>query len=280
MQIPTQTITFSNPSLYRNFDKEDVAKGMGLKGELDHKNEVYGMKSGDFLKLNFQERAKAGFRITYPLTGYTRDEEAKVSIIGKLKGYDPNFTSEQIDDLKKFINDSKSLGIDFNWKIDGADRLELANSKEYYLVDSFIEKYSSDDAAIGIGELEKNSKTVELLDSDLSIDEFKIEWAKHTLKERFDLTLSDEDAKNIIDILKELNDKNIDSVATNEDKNKNNQKEFKPIQGESKNKETYKYEATNELRELFRFVKEQYDNGKSMFDIFKMVAENRIDIRA
>ncbi|WP_170020371.1 hypothetical protein [Campylobacter sp. RM16190] len=51
----------------------------------------------------------------------------------------------------------------------------------------------------------KNTDSIKLLDSDLSIDELKAQWAKLALQERFNVVLSDEDAKNSIEILKSFN---------------------------------------------------------------------------
>ncbi|WP_078440403.1 hypothetical protein [Campylobacter pinnipediorum] len=45
-----------------------------------------------------------------PMSGYTKDENPKVSIWGKLKGLDPDFSQEQIKELKDFIDESGALG--------------------------------------------------------------------------------------------------------------------------------------------------------------------------
>ncbi|WXG20742.1 hypothetical protein VBZ67_10925 [Campylobacter concisus] len=63
----------------------------------------------------------------------------------------------------------------------------------------------------------QNSRTVDLLDSDMSVDEFKEEWAKYALKERFNITLSGEDAKNAVNILKEMNEKGLQDIESVEE---------------------------------------------------------------
>ncbi|WP_078440402.1 hypothetical protein [Campylobacter pinnipediorum] len=117
-------------------------------------------------------------------------------------------------------------------------------------------------------------KDTEILDQDLSIDEFKTEWAKHTLKERFNLTISDDDAKNAINILNELIKEQKDKSQETEEKNKDNK--FKPIQAVSKST-TYKDEATNEIKKIYEIVKREFDLGKNTFDILKKVAQSRVD---
>jgi len=60
----------------------------------------------------------------------------------------------------------------------------------------------------------QSSRTIDLLDSDMSIDEFKEEWAKYALKERFNITLSGEDTKNAVNILKEMNEKGLQDIES------------------------------------------------------------------
>lgn len=80
--------------------KSDVDKSVG-KFEL----------LSDVGHLSDKERAKVFDRFGYALSGYTRGTgEAKVSIWGKLIGYDNDFSKGQIKELKGFIDDSKMLG--------------------------------------------------------------------------------------------------------------------------------------------------------------------------
>ncbi len=262
MQISNQMSTI--PIDIKKYSRENIAKELGFKGELKDVfiKEVNGMSSGDFLRLSDKDRAKLHDRLVYPLTGYTRVEEAKVSIFGKLMGYDPNFSSEEIRDLKDFIDESKSLGIE---KIP-----TMALRDTVFTVDELIQTYASHHLLALVDF--KGTKTADLLDSDLSIDEFKTQWAKHTLQERFNVMLSDEDAKNSIEILKKLQ-----SEQDNEPKVKEKEKKFKPMQVVSK-METYKDEATSELRELYEFIKHEFDNGKSIFGILEAVAKSRKDM--
>jgi len=73
----------------------------------------YGMSFPKYARLDKKAQAAAYDRHIYPLSGFTKGDEAKVTIIGKLRGYDPDFTSEQLSDLKNFINESKGLFVEY-----------------------------------------------------------------------------------------------------------------------------------------------------------------------
>ena len=111
------------------------------------------------------------------------------------------------------------------------------------------------------------SKTAELLDSDMSVDEFKGKWAKFALKERFGLELDDELAKETINSINDLETQN------EEDKK---EKKFTPIQV-TKKSQTYKLEADERFKELYKFIKSEFDSGKSMFEILEKVAKFKVD---
>ena len=101
--------------------------------------------------------------------------------------------------------------------------------------------------------------TISLLDSDLSVEEFKSQWAKHVIKIRYGLDISDEDAKNAVNIFKELKAgtyQNKDNKAnSNEDNKEDSNKPFKPIEGFSSNNKTYKDEALERLKSFTRWLK-------------------------
>lgn len=270
-------------SPYPYLSREHIASEMGFKfndiNEILSNDMGYGMSFPKYARLDRKAQAAAYDRHIYPLSGFTKGDEAKVTIIGKLRGYDPNFTSEQLSDLKNFINESKGLFVEYiqgqQAKPDN-DKPKILRDTPY-TVNEFLNEYSGDSQLLFM----QNSRTVDLLDSDMSVDEFKEEWAKYALKERFNLTLSGEDAKNAVNILKEINEKGIQDIeSVEEEKDDTKEKKFTPIQAESKNTETYditkdeKFSYLLKLQELerergidvLRIMQKLEENGKKVFD--------------
>ena len=270
-------------SPYPYLSREHIASEMGFKfndiNEILSNDMGYGMSFPKYARLDRKAQAAAYDRHIYPLSGFTKGDEAKVTIIGKLRGYDPNFTSEQLSDLKNFINESKGLFVEYiqgqQAKPDN-DKPKILRDTPY-TVNEFLNEYSGDSQLLFM----QNSRTVDLLDSDMSVDEFKEEWAKYALKERFNITLSGEDAKNAVNILKEINEKGIQDIeSVEEEKDDTKEKKFTPIQAESKNTETYditkdeKFSYLLKLQELerergidvLRIMQKLEENGKKVFD--------------
>ncbi|WP_103625164.1 polyribonucleotide nucleotidyltransferase [Campylobacter concisus] len=269
---------FSTPNY---LSRENIAREMGFKfndiNEILSNDMGYGMSFPKYARLDRKAQAASYDRHIYPLSGFTKGDEAKVTIIGKLRGYDPNFTSEQLSDLKNFINESKGLFVEY---IQG-QQAKLYNDKPKilrdtpYTVNEFLNEYRGDSDLLFM----QNSRTIDLLDSDMSVDEFKEEWAKYALKERFNITLSGEDAKNAVNILKELNEKGIQNIDNLEKEDNAKEKKFTPIQV-TKKSHTYKFEADERLKELYKFIKSEFDSGKSMFEILEKVAKLKVDKKA
>ncbi|MBF0898459.1 MAG: hypothetical protein HXK58_09305 [Campylobacter concisus] len=248
-------------SPYPYLSREHIASEMGFKfndiNEILSNDMGYGMSFPKYARLDRKAQAAAYDRHIYPLSGFTKGDEAKVTIIGKLRGYDPDFTSEQLSDLKNFINESKGLFVEY---IQGQQAKPDSDKPKIlrdipYTVNEFLNEYSGDRQLLFM----QNSRTVDLLDSDMSVDEFKEEWAKYALKERFNITLSGEDAKNAVNILKEMNEKGLQDIeSVEEEKDDTKEKKFTPIQAESKNTETYditkdeKFSYLLKLQELER----------------------------
>ncbi len=261
--------------------RENIAREMGFKfndiNEILNNDMGYGMSFPKYARLDRKAQAAAYDRHIYPLSGFTKGDEAKVTIIGKLRGYDPDFTSEQLSDLKNFINESKGLFVEYiqgqQAKPDN-DKPKILRDTPY-TVNEFLNEYRGNSDLLFV----QNSRTIDLLDSDMSIDEFKEEWAKYVLKERFDLTLSGEDAKNAVNILKELNEKGVQNIDNLEKEDNAKEKKFTPIQV-TKKSQTYKFEADERFKELYKFIKSEFDSGKSMFEILEKVAKLKVDKRA
>ncbi|WP_149724674.1 polyribonucleotide nucleotidyltransferase [Campylobacter concisus] len=261
--------------------RENIAREMGFKfndiNEILSNDMGYGMSFPKYARLDRKAQAASYDRHIYPLSGFTKGDDAKVTIIGKLRGYDPDFTSEQLSDLKNFINESKGLFVEYiqgqQAKPDN-DKPKILRDTPY-TVNEFLNEYRGNQDLL----FTKNSRTIDLLDSDMSVDEFKEEWAKYALKERFDLTLSGEDVKNAVNILKELNEKGIQNTDNLEKEDNTKEKKFTPIQV-TKKSQTYKLEADERFKELYKFIKSEFDSGKSMFEILEKVAKLKVDKRA
>ena len=233
----------------------------------------YGMSFPKYARLDRKAQAAAYDRHIYPLSGFTKGDEAKVTIIGKLRGYDPDFTSEQLSDLKNFINESKGLFVEYiqgqQAKPDN-DKPKILRDTPY-TVNEFLNEYRGNRQLLFM----QNSRTVDLLDSDMSVDEFKEEWAKYALKERFNLTLSGEDAKNAVNILKEINEKGFQDIeSVEEEKDDTKEKKFTPIQAESKNTETYDIAKDEKFSFLLKLQELERERGIDVLRIMQKLEEN------
>ena len=247
---------FNNLSTPNYLSRENIAREMGFKfndiNEILSNDMGHGMTFPKYARLDDKERAREYDRYDHSLTGFVKGEgEPRVSILGKLMGYDDSFSKDDIDELKKFIDDSGALGLE------GA-----FGDSETLSVNEFIKRYTKkhglSDFTFG------GTKTAELLDSDMSVDEFKANWTKFALNERFGLELDEELAKETINSINDLE-------AQNEE-----EKKFTPIQV-TKKSQTYKLEADERFKELYKFIKSEFDNGKSMFEILEKVAKLKVD---
>ena len=264
-------------SPYPYLSREHIASEMGFKfndiNEILSNDMGYGMSFPKYARLDRKAQAAAYDRHIYPLSGFTKGDEAKVTIIGKLRGYDPDFTSEQLSDLKNFINESKGLFVEY---IQGqqakpdSDKPKILRDTPY-TVNEFLNEYRGDRQLLFM----QNSRTVDLLDSDMSVDEFKEEWAKYALKERFNITLSGEDAKNAVNILKEMNEKGLQDIeSVEEEKDDTKEKKFTPIQAESKNTETYDITKDEKFSYLLKLQELERERGIDVLRIMQKLEEN------
>ena len=257
--------------------RENMAREMGFKfndiNEILSNDMGYGMSFPKYARLDRKAQAASYDRHIYPLSGFTKGDEAKVTIIGKLRGYDPDFTSEQLSDLKNFINESKGLFVEYiqgqQAKPDN-DKPKILRDTPY-TVNEFLNEYRGDSDLLFM----QNSRTIDLLDSDMSVDEFKEEWAKYALKERFNITLSGEDAKNAVNILKEMNEKGLQDIeSVEEEKDDTKEKKFTPIQAESKNTETYDITKDEKFSYLLKLQELERERGIDVLRIMQKLEEN------
>ena len=253
-----------------DLSNENIARAMGFK--FQNINEIYNdkvgeLKASDYLKLDDANRAKVHDRNAYPLTGFTNGKEAKVSIIGKLMGYDNTISKEDIRELKKFIDDSGVLGLEKNPAFEPKVIFKKDTlSSEKLSVDDFIDQFANKNilSFISYG----GSKTAELLDSDMSIDEFKGKWAKFALEKRFGVELDEDLAKETMNVVNE--------IEIQRDKDEIKEKKFKPIQITKKSK-TYDIQADEKFKEFYKFIKTEFDNGKNIFEILEKIAKTKVD---
>ena len=264
-------------SPYPYLSREHIASEMGFKfndiNEILSNDMGYGMNFPKYARLDRKAQAAAYDRHIYPLSGFTKGDEAKVTIIGKLRGYDPDFTSEQLSDLKNFINESKGLFVEYiqgqQAKPDN-DKPKILRDTPY-TVNEFLNEYRGNRQLLFM----QNSRTIDLLDSDMSVDEFKEEWAKYALKERFNITLSGEDAKNAVNILKEMNEKGLQDIeSVEEEKDDTKEKKFTPIQAESKNTETYDIAKDEKFSYLLKLQELERERGIDVLRIMQKLEEN------
>ena len=266
-------------SPYPYLSREHIASEMGFKfndiNEILSNDMGYGMSFPKYARLDRKAQAAAYDRHIYPLSGFTKGDEAKVTIIGKLRGYDPDFTSEQLSDLKNFINESKGLFVEYiqgqQAKPDN-DKPKILRDTPY-TVNEFLNEYRGNRQLLFM----QNSRTVDLLDSDMSVDEFKEEWAKYALKERFNITLSGEDTKNAVNILKEMNEKGLQDIKSAEEEEDNDnvkEKKFTPIQAESKNTETYDIAKDEKFSFLLKLQELERERGIDVLRIMQKLEEN------
>ena len=152
----------NNLSTPNYLSRENIAREMGFKfndiNEILSNDMGHGMTFPKYARLDDKERAREYDRYDHSLTGFVKGEgEPRVSILGKLMGYDDAFSKDEIDELKKFIDDSGVLGLE-----------RAFGDSEALSVNEFIKRYTKkhglSDFTFG------GTKTAELLDSDMSVD--------------------------------------------------------------------------------------------------------------
>ena len=115
------------------------------------------------------------FAKDYSLTGMAAN--GKISIWGKLMGYDKQMRQDEIDELKSFVSQTEALGF---------GRLYESIIGYYPTnVDLFAKEYTSKDdggTLLGLGH-KSHVEGFEILDKDLSIEEFKDRWLDYALRQ-------------------------------------------------------------------------------------------------
>jgi len=109
------------------------------------------------------------------LTGMAAN--GKISIWGKLMGYDKQMSQDEINELKSFVSQTEALGF---------GRLYESIIGYYPTnVDLFAKEYTSKDDSgtlLGLGR-KSHVEGFEILDKDLSVEEFKDRWLDYALRQ-------------------------------------------------------------------------------------------------
>ena len=110
------------------------------------------------------------------LTGIAAN--GKISIWGKLMGYDKQMSQDEINELKSFVSQTGALGF---------GRLYESIIGYYPTnVDLFAKEYTSKDDSgtlLGLGR-KSHVEGFEILDKDLSVEEFKDRWLDYALRQK------------------------------------------------------------------------------------------------
>ena len=249
----------------------------------------------------------ANIRGVFSLSGYTLDE--KISVWGKISGLDGSFSRSEAENLKKFINSSGAFGFDkLNRDLAGYDTTN---------VDEFAKRYINRDYPfLGI-EYNAGNRGMEILDSDMSVDEFKDRWAEYTVLKRLgesgaerisvdgeniaivmnknkapvefreleSIEYKDEQSKKaFIKFVRDAIEKGLDiqNLLEGRVEFKENTSEataFKPIQATSKSKT---YEDKDIRREFFEnFLKAERETGTDITEILNQLAKlGKFDVKA
>ena len=251
--------------------------------------------------------APANIRGVFSLSGYTLDE--KISVWGKISGLDGSFSRSEAENLKKFINSSGAFGFDkLTRDLAGYDTTN---------VDEFAKKYINREYPfLGI-EDNAGNRGMEILDSDMSADEFKDRWAEYTVLKRLgesgterisvdgenitivinknkapvefreleSIEYKDEQSKKaFIKFVRDAIEKGLDiqNLLEGRAEFKENTGEataFKPIQATSKSKT---YEDKDIRREFFEnFLKAEQEKGTDITEILNQLAKlGKFDVKA
>ena len=246
-------------------------------------------------------------RGVFSLSGYTLDE--KISVWGKISGLDGSFSRSEAENLKKFINSSGAFGFDkLTRDLAGYDTTN---------VDEFAKKYINREYPfLGI-EDNTGNRGMEILDSDMSVDEFKDRWAEYTVLKRLgesgaerisvdgenitivmnknkapvefreleSIEYKDEQSKKaFIKFVRDAIEKGLDiqNLLEGRAEFKENTGEataFKPIQATSKSKT---YEDKDIRREFFEnFLKAEQEKGTDITEILNQLAKlGKFDVKA
>ena len=186
------------------------------------------------------------------LSGYSSNY--KISILGKINGIDSSMSKDEVASLKNFVDSTKL------WRLNSI----ITSEKNGFSVDEFNKTYkisTNVTNALGalinhdIGVLHLSREARNLLDSDLSIDDFKDKWLEFTaeriLGEHANVKISFKDgalsyeqtsAKKRIEILGQATPQRVS------------------------------YADKNSKDEFLKFLKTSYEKGENIADVLQNIA--------
>ena len=186
------------------------------------------------------------------LSGYSSND--KISIWGKINGIDSSMSKDEVASLKNFVDSTKL------WRLNSI----ITSEKNGFSVDEFNKTYNISASAtdtIGIiinhanGTLYLSREATNLLDSDLSIDEFKDKWLEFTaeriLGEHANVKISFKDGA--LHYEQSSDKKRIEFLG-------------QPML------HRVSYADKNSKDEFLKFLKTSYQNGESIADVLQNIA--------
>ena len=182
-----------------------------------------------------------------PLSGYSSND--KISIWGKINGLDSGVNKDEVTSLKNFVDSTKL------WRASSI----LTSEKNGFSVDEFIKnhKMSINNKIINkaFGALYLSREATNLLDSDLSIDEFKDKWLEFTaeriLGEHANVKISFKDGA--LHYEQSSDKKRIEFLG-------------QPML------HRVSYADKNSKDEFLKFLKTSYEKGESIADVLQNIA--------
>ena len=197
-------------------------------------------------------------RRIFSLSGYTKDD--KISIWGKMNGFDPSTDKEKAAELKSFVDSTRAL-------IAHAGDPSDIFRQDVFSVDKFLSKFNVDLGGFGPGlgmrsgsGLIMDAEASKLLDSDMSEDEFKDKWLEYAANK-----ILGEYAK--VKISLKDGALNFDQTPA---------KERITLLGQDlETRVSYADEASK--KEFFKFPKDVFKNGQSIGDALQKIALKKGD---
>ena len=186
------------------------------------------------------------------LSGYSSND--KISIWGKINGLDSGVSKDEVASLKNFVDSTKL------WRASYV----LTSEKNGFSVDEFNKTYNISASAtdtLGFminhnnGALYLSREATNLLDSDLSIDEFKDKWLEFTaeriLGEHANVKISFKDGA-------------LSYEQTSAKKRIENLGQAMP--------QRVSYADKNSKDEFLKFLKESFEKGENIADVLQNIA--------
>ncbi|CAD7289410.1 hypothetical protein [Campylobacter suis] len=149
-----------------NLSEIKTAKTLDIKMDFNKFNENWRKE----LKLDDNESLNV--RRIFSLSGYTKDD--KISMWGKINGLDTSISKNESDSLKRFIDSTKALSLDY----------EFGYAGQVFKVDELIDKFDIKLGTIGtgLGISLVSRDASKLLDADMDVKEFKNKWLEYAVE--------------------------------------------------------------------------------------------------